>query len=119
VHFASIKFCYFEYMMYRMSLYRIAIIIDNILGLQTSNSEKVNQYKFVQRGLLVRSKRPLIPAFFQPLKNTIPAMRSTSEICVDINKPLCMKWFYNIHPEVDFDFLGTFLLWSCCCTAVE
>ena len=42
VHFAVIKFCYFEYTIYTMSLYRIAIIIDNII-LQASNSEKANQ----------------------------------------------------------------------------
>jgi len=68
VHFAVIKICDFEYTMYTMSLYRIAMIIDNIiLGLQASNNEKANQYKFVQRGLLVvSSKRPPIPAFFQP-----------------------------------------------------
>jgi len=68
VHFAVIKFCYFEYTMYTMSLYRITNNI--ILGLQASNREKANQYKFVQRSLLVvmvvSSKRPLIPAFFQP-----------------------------------------------------
>jgi len=52
VHFAGIKFCCFEYTMYTMPLYRIAIIIDKYIRV-TSNSEKANQYRFVQRGLLV------------------------------------------------------------------
>ena len=67
--------------------------------------------------MVVPSKSPLIPAFFQPLRIISRPWEALVKR-VDIDEPLCMKWFNDAHFEVDINFLRIFttlqLLLYCC-----